>query len=88
MKNLDEETQKWIERHQRQYDEALEKGGLLSGRQIVAFFNALPAAEQRKLMNILFPKGTVRKEREEHANHTTSNRQTQSDHEGGESANH
>ena len=56
MMKLDEATRKWIKRHQRQYDDELEKAGMITGRKTIAIFNAMPAEQQRKLLETLFPK--------------------------------
>ena len=56
MMKLDEATRKWIKRHQRQYDDELEKAGMITCRKAIAIFNAMPAEQQRKLLETLFPK--------------------------------
>ena len=46
---LDEATRKWIKRHQRKYDDELEKAGMITGRKAVAIFNAMSADQQREI---------------------------------------
>ena len=55
---LDEATRKWIKRHQRKYDDELEKAGMITGRKAVAIFNAMSADQQRKTWETLFPERT------------------------------
>ena len=55
---LDEATRKWIKRHQRKYDDELEKSGMITGRKAVSIFSAMSTDQQRKIWETLFPERT------------------------------